>query len=54
MLIDALKNKYGNDIEFDYPAGGIFLWVKLPDAIDTTRLTQTALQAGIAINPGVE
>ena len=54
VLIDALKTQYGNDIEFDYPAGGIFLWVKLPDAIDTTRLTQTALQAGIAINPGVE
>lgn len=54
VLIDALKNQYGNDIEFDYPAGGIFLWVKFPDTIDTTRLTQTALQAGIAINPGVE
>jgi hypothetical protein len=41
-------------IELDDPAGGIFLWVKFPDAIDTTRLTQTALQSGVAINPGAE
>jgi 2-aminoadipate transaminase len=34
--------------------GGIFLWVRLPDTVDTTRLTQLALQSGIAINPGAE
>jgi len=28
--------------------------VKLPDAVDTTRLAQLALQAGVAINPGAE
>jgi 2-aminoadipate transaminase len=30
------------------------LWVKLPDAVDTTRLCQLALSDGVAINPGVE
>ena len=39
---------------FDDPAGGIFLWVTLPASVDTTRLTQTALQSGVAINPGAE
>ena len=39
---------------FADPAGGIFLWVKLPDDVDTTRLTQLALQSGVAINPGAE
>ena len=32
--------------------GGIFLWVKLPDNVDTMKLYQAALAAGVAINPG--
>jgi 2-aminoadipate transaminase len=54
VLIEALRAQFGPEAEFDDPAGGIFLWVKLPDTLDTTRLAQLALQAGVAINPGVE
>ena len=54
VLVDALHDRFAGAAEFDYPAGGIFLWVKLPDAVDTTRLAQLALQAGVAINPGAE
>ena len=53
-LVEALRAQFGNAAEFDDPAGGIFLWVKLPHAVDTTRLAQLALQAGVAINPGAE
>jgi 2-aminoadipate transaminase len=53
-LMDALRTQFGGDAQFEYPAGGIFLWVKLPDRVDTTRLAQAALQAGIAVNPGAE
>lgn len=53
-LMSALRAQFGADAVFDDPAGGIFLWVKFPDAVDTTRLTQAALQAGIAVNPGAE
>jgi len=28
--------------------------VKLPHGVDTTRLTQVALQSGVAVNPGAE
>jgi 2-aminoadipate transaminase len=53
-LVDALREHFGPHAQFHYPAGGIFLWVTLPDAVDTTRLAQVALQAGVAINPGAE
>lgn len=53
-LTEALRAQFGDAAQFDYPAGGIFLWVTLPDAVDTTRLAQLALQAGVAINPGAE
>jgi 2-aminoadipate transaminase len=53
-LMDALNEHFGTAAEFDDPKGGIFLWVKLPDAVDTEKLFQAALAAGIAINPGPE
>ena len=53
-LMVALREQFGASAEFEAPVGGIFLWVKLPEAVDTSRLAQAALQAGIAINPGAE
>jgi 2-aminoadipate transaminase len=54
VMIEALRTQFGAAAGFDVPAGGIFLWVTLPDSVDTTRLAQLALQSGIAINPGAE
>jgi 2-aminoadipate transaminase len=53
-LMDALNEQFGTAAEFDNPKGGIFLWVKLPDQVDTMKLYQAGLAAGVAINPGVE
>jgi 2-aminoadipate transaminase len=53
-LMDALNEQFGTAAEFDDPKGGIFLWVKLPDVVDTQRLYGAALAAGVAINPGFE
>jgi len=53
-LMEALNEQFGTAAEFDDPKGGIFLWVKLPDQVDTLKLFQPALAAGVAINPGPE
>jgi 2-aminoadipate transaminase len=53
-LISALDEQFGTAAEFRDPKGGIFLWVKLPDNVDTLKLYQGALAAGVAINPGPE
>ena len=53
-LMEALNEQFGTAAEFDDPKGGIFLWVKLPDNVDTLKLYQSALAAGVAINPGPE
>jgi 2-aminoadipate transaminase len=53
-LMAALNEQFGTAAEFDDPKGGIFLWVKLPDQVDTMKLNQAALAAGVAINPGPE
>ena len=53
-LMEALNEQFGTTAEFEEPKGGIFLWVKLPDNVDTLKLYQAALAAGVAINPGPE
>src|SRR5436305_4768933 len=53
-LMEALNEQFGTTAEFEDPQGGIFLWVKLPDNVDTIKLYQAALKEGVAINPGNE
>lgn len=54
VLIESLNENFGTSVEFTRPPGGIFLWLRLPEAVDTTRLTEVAAKQGIAVNPGVE
>lgn len=54
VLEASLRTHFGDAAQFAAAAGGIFLWVRLPAPVDTTRLAQAASQAGIAINPGAE
>ena len=53
-MVAALNEQFGTAAEFDYPPGGIFLWVKLPDNVDSMKLREAELAAGVAINPGPE
>ena len=51
-LTGALEQYFGTAAEFDRPPGGIFLWIKLPSNVDTTKLAGLAAGAGVSINPG--
>jgi 2-aminoadipate transaminase len=51
-IVDALAAEFGTAAEYVPPKGGIFIWVTLPDAVDTTRLAEVALGEGVALNPG--
>ena len=53
-LREALAEQFGTAAEFGNPPGGIYLWVKLPDNVDTVKLGQAALAAGVSLNPGPE
>ena len=45
VLIEAMEKNFGTVAEFETPPGGIFLWVKLPAEIDTTRLAARGRQS---------
>jgi 2-aminoadipate transaminase len=53
-LVDALEAEFGTDAEFTQPIGGIYLWITLPEAVDTSRLAVAAAAEGVAINAGAE
>jgi len=53
-MMSALRENFGAHAQFEEPTGGIFIWVTLPNHIDTTRLAELALQQGVAINPGAD
>ena len=54
VMMEAVSREFGASAEFSQPKGGIFLWVTLPDEVDTSRLAQVAAAEGVAINPGAE
>jgi 2-aminoadipate transaminase len=40
VLREALAEQFGTAAEFGDPPGGIYLWIKLPDNVDTVKLGQ--------------
>jgi 2-aminoadipate transaminase len=54
VLTGALEEQFGTAAEFAATSGGIFLWVSLPEQVDTQALAGPALEAGVAYNPGPE
>jgi len=53
-IVEALAAAFGTSATYANPKGGIFIWVTLPESVDTTRLAEIALAEGVALNPGAD
>lgn len=53
-LCNSIDREFGTDAEYVSPPGGIFLWIKLPAAVNTDSLARVAEAEGVALNPGHE
>jgi 2-aminoadipate transaminase len=51
-MLDALAEFFPREAEWTRPQGGMFIWVTLPDFIDTTDLLARALRQNVAFVPG--
>jgi 2-aminoadipate transaminase len=51
-MLDALAEQLPHEAEWTRPRGGLFVWAKLPDYIDTTDLLARALRDNVAFVPG--
>jgi DNA-binding transcriptional MocR family regulator len=51
-MITALEEHFPKDVSFTRPAGGLFLWVELPEGLDARELLDRALEEHVAFVPG--
>jgi len=51
-MLAALEEHFPPDISFTRPAGGLFLWVELPDGTDARALLKLSLEEKVAFVPG--
>jgi 2-aminoadipate transaminase len=52
MLVALEREMKGLGVEFNKPAGGMFLWVRLPEGMDAVALLPKAVERGVAFVPG--
>jgi 2-aminoadipate transaminase len=53
-LAEGLRGYIGDEATFVLPEGGYFLWVELPEEVDTTALLTVAAERGVSFVPGAE
>lgn len=51
-LLDALEREMPADVRWTEPAGGFFVWVTLPDDVDSAALLTDCVANGVAYVPG--
>ena len=53
VMLDTLAEHMPEGVKWTHPHGGLFLWLTLPDCIDSQELLQEALKFKVAFVPGV-
>jgi 2-aminoadipate transaminase len=51
-MLEVIKNEFPNEVEYYYPEGGMFVWVELPEHINTRKLLEKAVERKVAFVPG--
>ena len=52
MAAALTREMKGLDVTFNAPIGGMFMWARLPEGIDTVKLLPKAVERGVAFVPG--
>jgi len=52
VMLEALEEHFPREATWTRPGGGLFIWARLPDYIDTTDLLARALRDNVAFVPG--
>jgi 2-aminoadipate transaminase len=52
MLAALAREMAGLDVHWNVPSGGMFLWLRMPEGVDTARLLPQAVERGVAFVPG--
>ncbi len=52
-MLDALTEFWPDGCSWTHPEGGLFLWARLPESIDTMAFLEQALEEKVAYVPGI-
>lgn len=51
-MLEALEEFFPKEAIWTHPAGGFFVWVTLPEYVDTDSMLSVALEQGVTYTPG--
>jgi len=54
VMLETLEECFppGSGVSWSHPQGGLFLWLRLPEGMDSRRLLEAALKENVAFVPG--
>ena len=52
LMLETMVTSFPEEAEWNDPKGGLFLWVKMPEHVNTTELLMDAIKRGAAYIPG--
>lgn len=52
LMVEMIQKYFPAEIKYTDPEGGMFLWLELPEGLDSDAILDDALAAGIAYIPG--
>ena len=52
LMIDLIRDKFPESVEYTIPEGGMFIWLTLPEGISSLEVFEKALARGVAVLPG--
>ena len=51
-MLASVDRHFPEDVSWTHPQGGLFLWVKLPEGVDSLDLIREAVEQKVAFVPG--
>ncbi len=52
LMVETMKRTFPEGARYVIPQGGLFMWVELPEQIDTRKLLEKAIEKKVAFVPG--
>jgi 2-aminoadipate transaminase len=51
-MLEAMEVNFPDEVKWQEPQGGIFIWLKLPEKVNTTQMLSEAIERDVAYIPG--
>jgi 2-aminoadipate transaminase len=52
VMLEAMSRHFPSSVKWNRPEGGMFIWVELPEGVDSTKLLDKAIARNVAFVPG--